>query len=99
VRSLARRIFRPTEVFAIRRKFDYRSSELSSRGLIAAGTIDVPGRLLYAVDLTGTLVFACEGAMAAIVGQLDVFGVMVLSFATALAGGIIRDVLIGETPT
>ena len=36
--------------------------------------------------------------MAAILGHLDVFGIMVLSFATALAGGIIRDVLIAATP-
>jgi uncharacterized membrane protein YeiH len=54
--------------------------------------------LLFAVDIAGTVVFAAEGAMAAIIGNLDVFGIMVLSFATALAGGIIRDVLIGATP-
>ena len=54
--------------------------------------------LLYVVDLLGTFVFAAEGAMAAIAGGLDIFGVMVLSFATALAGGIIRDLLIGAVP-
>jgi uncharacterized membrane protein YeiH len=57
-----------------------------------------PDRLLFAADMAGTLVFAAEGAMAAIVGHLDVFGIMVLSFATALAGGLVRDVLIGATP-
>jgi uncharacterized membrane protein YeiH len=57
-----------------------------------------PDRLLFAADIAGTLVFAFEGAMAAILGHLDVFGIMVLSFATALAGGIIRDLLIGATP-
>jgi len=36
--------------------------------------------------------------MAAIAGGLDIFGVMVLSFATALAGGSIRDLLIGAAP-
>jgi len=54
--------------------------------------------LLVIVDLVGTFVFALEGAMAAIRGSLDFFGVMVLSFATALAGGIIRDVLIASLP-
>ncbi len=54
--------------------------------------------LLLAVDLTGTFVFALEGAMTAIQFQLDFFGVMVLSFATALAGGVIRDLLIGAVP-
>jgi uncharacterized membrane protein YeiH len=43
--------------------------------------------LLLAVDLAGTFVFAIEGALAAIEGDLDFFGVMVLSFTTALAGG------------
>jgi uncharacterized membrane protein YeiH len=55
-------------------------------------------RLLLAIDLAGTFVFAMEGAMAAIRGELDFFGVMVLSFATALAGGVIRDLLIGASP-
>lgn len=54
--------------------------------------------LLLAVDLVGTFVFAVEGAMAAIAAGLDLFGLMVLSFATALGGGIIRDLLIGATP-
>lgn len=55
-------------------------------------------KLLLTVDLVGTFVFALEGATAAIQGELDLLGVMVLSFATALAGGIIRDLLIGAIP-
>jgi len=43
-------------------------------------------------------VFALEGAMAAIDGGLDLLGLMVLAFATALAGGIMRDLLIGAVP-
>lgn len=54
--------------------------------------------LLLAVDFAGTLVFAVEGAMAAARGHLDLLGAMVLAFATALGGGIIRDVLIGASP-
>jgi uncharacterized membrane protein YeiH len=54
--------------------------------------------LLFAVDLAGTLLFAIEGASAAASGQLDLLGVMVLAFATALGGGIIRDLLIGSIP-
>ena len=49
--------------------------------------------LLLTIDLIGTFVFAVEGATAAIQGDLDLLGLMVLSFATALAGGIIRDLL------
>jgi uncharacterized membrane protein YeiH len=57
-----------------------------------------PEKLLFAVDLAGTLLFAIEGATAAISGNLDVLGLMVLAFATALGGGIIRDLLIGAVP-
>ncbi len=54
--------------------------------------------LLLAVDLIGTFVFAVEGALAGIAAGLDVFGLLVLSFVTALGGGTIRDLLIGAIP-
>ncbi|HEX3912351.1 MAG TPA: trimeric intracellular cation channel family protein [Steroidobacteraceae bacterium] len=54
--------------------------------------------LLSVFDLVGTLVFALEGAMAAIRGDLDILGVLVLAFVTAVGGGILRDVLIGAVP-
>jgi uncharacterized membrane protein YeiH len=57
-----------------------------------------PATLLYAVDLAGTLLFGLEGASAAISGNLDFLGLLVLAFATALGGGIIRDLLIGSVP-
>ncbi|MGB7435108.1 MAG: TRIC cation channel family protein [Candidatus Acidiferrum sp.] len=57
-----------------------------------------PEHLLLAVDLMGTLVFAVEGAMAAVDGNLDLIGIMTLAFATALGGGIVRDVLLGTLP-
>ena len=55
-------------------------------------------RVIFAADLAGTFVFATEGALAAIDNHLDLFGVLVLSFATALCGGVARDVLIGAIP-
>jgi uncharacterized membrane protein YeiH len=55
-------------------------------------------RLLLIVDLLGTFVFALEGAIAAVQGDLDLLGMMVLAFATALGGGIVRDLLIGAAP-
>jgi uncharacterized membrane protein YeiH len=54
--------------------------------------------MLLVVDLIGTFVFAVEGALAGIDAGLDVFGLMVLSFVTALGGGTIRDLLIGAIP-
>lgn len=58
----------------------------------------VGGLLLLLLDLSGTFAFALSGAMAGIKRRADIFGVLVLSFAAANAGGIIRDVLIGAVP-
>jgi uncharacterized membrane protein YeiH len=57
-----------------------------------------PDFLLLVVDLAGVLVFAIEGAMAGIGAELDLLGLMVVAFATALGGGMIRDLLIGAVP-
>src|SRR5438445_6675356 len=54
--------------------------------------------LLLALDLVGTFVFALSGATAGVKRRLDIFGVLVLSFAAAAAGGIARDLLIGAVP-
>lgn len=61
--------------------------------------MDVPVKtLVLALDLVGTFVFALSGAAAGVKRRLDLFGVLVLSFAAANSGGIIRDLLIGATP-
>src|SRR5947207_9636971 len=54
--------------------------------------------LPYLFDLAGTFVFALSGAMAGVKRKLDIFGVLVLSFAAANTGGISRDILIGAVP-
>ena len=54
--------------------------------------------LLLVLDLVGTFVFALSGAMAGVRHRLDLFGVLVLSFAAANTGGITRDLLIGAVP-
>ncbi|UGB47481.1 trimeric intracellular cation channel family protein [Frateuria edaphi] len=54
--------------------------------------------LVLMLDLGGTFVFAISGAMVAVRCRLDVFGVLVLSFAAGNAGGITRDLLIGAIP-
>lgn len=54
--------------------------------------------LLVAFDLAGTFVFALSGAIAGVRHRLDLFGVLVLSFAAGNAGGITRDLIIGATP-
>ncbi|WP_341702877.1 trimeric intracellular cation channel family protein [Ferrovibrio sp.] len=54
--------------------------------------------LLTLLDYAGTFVFALSGATAGVRRRLDLFGVLVLSFAAASAGGILRDLLIGALP-
>lgn len=54
--------------------------------------------LVTVLDLTGILFYSVMGAMTGIGANLDLLGIVVLGFATALAGGIIRDLLIGAIP-
>ncbi len=53
---------------------------------------------LVTLDFIGTFVFAISGATVGVRHRLDLFGVLVVSFAAATSGGIVRDVLIGATP-
>ena len=50
------------------------------------------------IDIIGTLVFAISGVLTAIAKRFDIVGSIVIGFVTALGGGTLRDVLIGETP-
>jgi uncharacterized membrane protein YeiH len=54
--------------------------------------------LVLALDLLGVFVFGLSGALLAVRRGLDVFGILVLALAAALAGGVMRDVLLGATP-
>ncbi len=49
-------------------------------------------------ELMGIIAFAVSGALTGIHKRLDVFGVLVLAITTAIGGGIMRDVIIGNTP-
>lgn len=50
------------------------------------------------LEIIGTAAFAISGAMIAIDKGADIFGVIFLALITALGGGIIRDLLLGNTP-
>ena len=54
--------------------------------------------LLLVLDLIGTFVFALSGASAGVRRRLDIFGVLVVSFAAGNFGGITRDLMIGAVP-
>ena len=54
--------------------------------------------MLLALNLAGTFVFGISGGLAGVRAKLDLFGVLVLSTVVGLAGGVLRDVLIGIPP-
>lgn len=54
--------------------------------------------LFFIFEVMGTIAFAISGAMVAIRHKMDLFGVAILGLVTATGGGIIRDVIIGDTP-
>lgn len=49
-------------------------------------------------DILGTVAFALSGSMVAISRRMDIFGVFVLTTATAVGGGIVRDIILGQFP-
>ena len=49
-------------------------------------------------EVAGTIAFAISGALVGISRRMDIFGILVLALSTAIGGGIIRDVLVGNIP-
>ena len=54
--------------------------------------------LILVLNLAGTFVFGLSGGLAAVRARLDLLGVVVLAAVVGLAGGVIRDLLIGTPP-
>src|SRR5438552_14404984 len=54
--------------------------------------------LTLALNLMGTFAFGLSGGILAVRKQMDLFGVLVLSVATGLGGGIMRDIVLGHIP-
>lgn len=50
------------------------------------------------IDILGTIAFAVSGVYAAMEKRLDLFGVVIIAFVTAIGGGTIRDLMIGDLP-
>ncbi len=50
------------------------------------------------IDILGTIAFAISGVLVAMEKKLDIFGVLIIAFVTAVGGGTLRDMLIGNTP-
>ena len=54
--------------------------------------------ILLIMEWIGTISFATSGALVAIRHNLDLFGVVTVGAITAVGGGIMRDVIIGNVP-
>ena len=52
----------------------------------------------YIITICGTISFAISGAFAAMQKRLDAFGVLIVAFVTAVGGGTLRDLIVGDTP-
>ncbi|MBC8052196.1 MAG: trimeric intracellular cation channel family protein [Sphingobacteriaceae bacterium] len=50
------------------------------------------------IETTGIIAFTISGVFSAMRKRLDVFGVLIIAFVTAVGGGTLRDMLIGHTP-
>ena len=50
------------------------------------------------IEFFGIIAFGISGALSAMQKRLDIFGVLVITFVTAIGGGTIRDLLIGSLP-
>jgi uncharacterized membrane protein YeiH len=54
--------------------------------------------LFYTIDILGTIAFAISGVLVAMNKKMDLFGILIIAFVTAVGGGTLRDILIGQTP-
>ena len=54
--------------------------------------------IIFIVEIIGTIAFASSGAMVAVRKRLDLFGIIVLGVITAVGGGMLRDLMIGNIP-
>ena len=53
---------------------------------------------LEITDIIGIISFALSGFLIAVHHKLDILGIMITAFLTALGGGVIRDVIANKTP-
>ena len=54
--------------------------------------------LAFVFELFGTVAFAISGAITGLKKKMDIFGVVILAVVTAVGGGAIRDIVLGNTP-
>ena len=50
------------------------------------------------LEIIGTIAFAISGALVGIEKKMDILGITILGVTTACGGGMIRDIVLGNTP-
>jgi uncharacterized membrane protein YeiH len=53
---------------------------------------------LNLIEVAGIITFSISGVLAAQEKKLDIFGIFIIAFITAMGGGTLRDILIGDLP-
>lgn len=61
-------------------------------------SMEITAILIHIAEWIGTVAFSVSGAIHAIEKKLDLLGVVVLGCLTALGGGVLRDLLLGQIP-
>ncbi|MEP5340666.1 MAG: trimeric intracellular cation channel family protein [Algibacter sp.] len=54
--------------------------------------------MFYTIDILGTIAFTISGVLIAINKKMDLLGILIIGFVTAVGGGTLRDLLIGNVP-
>lgn len=54
-------------------------------------------QIIYYIAVIGTIAFAISGSLNGMSKKFDPFGVFIIAFATAVGGGTVRDVLLGNS--
>ena len=58
--------------------------------------MDYQSIVTFVMEMAGSVAFAASGAMVGVERNMDIFGISVLGVATAVGGGMIRDIVLGE---
>lgn len=82
-------------------KFQTETTDISRNIGIEWGrnNMDLQTLIVLIIELIGTIAFSISGAMVGIRRKMDIFGVLVLGVVTAVGGGMMRDVILGKTPS
>lgn len=54
--------------------------------------------MLYIINILGLIAFTISGVLVALNKKMDLFGIIIIGFVTAIGGGTLRDLLMGSTP-